>query len=172
VAMSPYPHPIRPDGYSFMLWLLRPFHSFALVSGLQHLMGLASAVMVYALLRVRFRLPGWGATLATVPLLFDAYQIQLEHLVLSDTLFGFLLVSIVTLVLWHGKDLTWKHGALIGLLLGIATLTRSVGTPVLFAVVVYFLVRWIRWRVLGATVLLCAWPGTRAGSGRCTASRG
>ncbi|HZE34663.1 MAG TPA: hypothetical protein VE198_24905, partial [Actinoallomurus sp.] len=37
VAMSPYPHPIRPDGYSFLLWILRPFHSFALVAGLQHL---------------------------------------------------------------------------------------------------------------------------------------
>ena len=72
VAMSPYPHPIRPDGYSFLLWLLKPFHSFALVTGLQHLMGLAGAVMIYAVLRKRFRLPGWGAALATAPLLFDA----------------------------------------------------------------------------------------------------
>src|SRR5262245_43038059 len=36
VAMSPYPHAIRPDGYSFLLWLLKPFHSFALVAGIQH----------------------------------------------------------------------------------------------------------------------------------------
>jgi hypothetical protein len=158
VAMAPYPHPIRPDGYSFLLWLLRPFHSFAVVAGVQHLMGLAAAVMIYALLRVKFGLPWWGASLATVPLLFDGYQIQLEHLILSDTVFGFLLVSIVTLLLWHGKDLTWKLGAVVGLLLGIATLTRSVGTPVLLAVVVYYLIRRIHWRVIGATVLLCAIP--------------
>jgi hypothetical protein len=158
VAMAPYPHPIRPDGYSFFLWILKPFHSFMLVAAVQHLMGLAAAVMIYALLHKRFGLPGWGASLATVPLLFDGYQIQLEHLILSDTMFGFLLVSIVTLLLWHGRDLTWKTGALAGLLLGLATLTRTVGTPVLAAVVVYFLVRRIKWRVIIATVAVCALP--------------
>ncbi|GAA4608715.1 hypothetical protein GCM10023195_34430 [Actinoallomurus liliacearum] len=158
VAMAPYPHPIRPDGYSFLLWILKPFHSFMLVATIQHLMGLASAVMIYAVLRKRFRLPGWGASLATVPVLYDGYQIQLEHLILSDTTFGFLLVSIVTLLLWHGRDLTWKTGALAGLLLGLATLTRTVGTPVLAAVVVYFLVRRIKWRVIVATVAVCALP--------------
>jgi hypothetical protein len=158
VAMKPYPHPIRPDGYSFLLWLLKPFHSFMLVTGLQHLMGLAGAVMIYALLRRRFGLPGWGAALATTPLLFDAYQIQLEHLILSDVMFGFLLVSVVTLLLWHGRDLTWKVGAVVGLLLGLATLTRTVGEPVVAAVIVYFLIRRIRWRVLAATLALCALP--------------
>lgn len=164
VAMSPYPHPIRPDGYSFLLWILRPFHSFALVAGLQHLMGLAGAVMIYAVLRKRFRLPGWGAALATVPLLYDAYQIQLEHLILSDIMFEFLLVSVVTILLWYGKELTWKVGGVIGLLLGLMTLTRTVGEPVLLAVVVYLLIRRLNWRVLVATVALCALPlGAYAG---------
>jgi hypothetical protein len=164
VAMSPYPHPIRPDGYSFLLWILRPFHSFALVAGLQHLMGLAGAVMIYAVLRKRFRLPGWGAALATVPLLYDAYQIQLEHLILSDIMFEFLLVSVVTILLWYGKELTWKVGAVVGLLLGLMTLTRTVGEPVLLAVVVYLLIRRLNWRVLVATVALCALPlGAYAG---------
>lgn len=164
VAMAPYPHPIRPDGYSFLLWILKPFHSFALVAGLQHLMGLAGAVMIYALLRKRFRLPGWGASLATVPLLYDAYQIQLEHLILSDIMFEFLLVSVVTILLWHGKALTWKVGGAVGLLLGLMTLTRTVGEPVLVAVVVYLLIRRLNWRVLVATVALCALPlGAYAG---------
>ncbi len=158
VAMAPYPHPIRPDGYSFLLWALKPFHSFALIAVLQHLMGLAGAVMVYALLRRRFGLPGWGAAPATVPLLYDGYEIQLEHLILSDTLFAFLLLSVVTLLLWYGRDLTWKGGAVAGLLLGLATLTRSVGTPVLAAVIVYLLARRVRWRVVAATVGLCALP--------------
>jgi 4-amino-4-deoxy-L-arabinose transferase-like glycosyltransferase len=164
VAMAPYPHPIRPDGYSFLLFVLRPFHSFALVAGLQHLMGLAAGVMVYALLRRKFGLPGWGASLATVPLLYDGYEIQLEHLILSDVMFEFLLVSVVTILLWHGKELSWKMGGVVGLLLGLATLTRTVGTPVLLAVVVYFLIRRIRWRVLVATLALCALPlGAYAG---------
>jgi hypothetical protein len=164
VAMAPYPHPIRPDGYSFFLWALKPFHSFALVVGLQHLMGLAGAVMIYALLRKRFGLPGWGAALATVPLLYDAYQIQLEHLILSDVMFEFLLVSVVTVLLWHGTALTWKVGGAVGLLLGLMTLTRTVGEPVLLAVVVYLLIRRLNWRVLVATVALCALPlGAYAG---------
>ena len=158
VAMSPYPHPIRPDGYSFLLWLFKPFHSFALITGLQHLMGLTGAVMIYAVLRKRSRLPGWGAALATTPLLFDAYQIQLEHLILSDVLFGFLLISVVTLLMWHGLELTWKVGAAVGLLLGLATLTRTVGEPVVVAVIAYYLVRRFNWRVLVATLALCALP--------------
>ncbi len=98
VAMRMYPHPVRPDGYSFLLWALQPFHSFALVATLQHAMGIAIAVMIYALLRTRFGLPGWGATLAAAPVLLDAYQIQLEHLLLSDVLFTFLTVSAITLL--------------------------------------------------------------------------
>jgi hypothetical protein len=158
VAIAPYPHPIRPDGYSLLLWVLKPLHSFAVVAGVQHLMGLTSAIMIYALLRKKFGLPGWGAALATTPLLFDSYQIQLEHLILSDVTFGFLLVSVVTILLWYGKELTWKMGAVVGLLLGLATLTRTVGEPVLVAVVVYYLIRRLNWRVLAATVALCALP--------------
>ena len=71
-------------------WLLKPFHSFTLVTFTQHLMGLATAVLIYALLLRKFRLPKWGATLAAAPVLFDAYQIQLEQLIMSDTQFTLL----------------------------------------------------------------------------------
>ncbi|GAB3908595.1 hypothetical protein GCM10027612_83140 [Microbispora bryophytorum subsp. camponoti] len=60
VALRPRPHPIRPDGYSFWLLLLKPFHSFSLVVLTQHLMGLAAAFLIYALLTRRFGMPGWG----------------------------------------------------------------------------------------------------------------
>src|SRR5919201_5877952 len=65
------PDPARAGGYGFLLWVLRPLHSFALVAALQHLMGLAMGVLIYLLAR-RHGLPAWGATLATVPVLFDA----------------------------------------------------------------------------------------------------
>jgi Dolichyl-phosphate-mannose-protein mannosyltransferase len=159
VAMSPYPHPIRPDGYAFFLLALRPFHSFALVVGLQHLMGLAMAAMIYALLRVRFGLPKWGATLAAAPVLLDAYQIQLEHLILSDVPFTFMVIAVVVALMWYAKP-SWKVGAVIGLTLGLATLTRSVGLPVLLAVVVFMLTRRAR----------CPWPPIRCGSTTTTAS--
>ncbi|GAA2422272.1 hypothetical protein GCM10010191_37490 [Actinomadura vinacea] len=157
VAMKPYPHPLRPDGYSFLLLLLKPFHSFGLVIAMQHLMGLAMGVMVYALLRRRFRLPGWGAALATTPFLLDAYQIQLEHLILSDTMFTFLVVAAVTVLLWHDRT-TWKIAASLGLIIGLAWLTRSVGLPVLLGVLTYMLIRRTGWRMLAVTLAACALP--------------
>ncbi|MGH3392439.1 MAG: hypothetical protein ACRDOO_26525, partial [Actinomadura sp.] len=156
-AMQPYPHPIRPDGYSFYLMLLRPFHSFALVVTVQHAMGVAMAVMIYVLLRQRFGLPGWGAALPTAPVLLDAYQIQLEHVILSDVPFTFLVFSAVTLLLWRARP-SWRLGSAIGLILGLAILTRSVGLPVLFAFIVFMLVQRMRWRVIAATLAVAAVP--------------
>jgi hypothetical protein len=93
IALAPSPDPVRPAGYGFLLWALRPFHSFALVVALQHLMGLAIAVMIYALVHHRYTRPRWAAVLATLPVLFDAYQLELEQLIMSDVLFMFLLTA-------------------------------------------------------------------------------
>src|SRR3984885_8302746 len=93
--------PTRVSGYEIMLKILQPFHSYALITILQHLMGLAVAVMIYALARHRFGAPPWLATLATVPVLYDGYEIELEHLILSDVPFLFLLVLATTMLLWN-----------------------------------------------------------------------
>ncbi|HEY3687183.1 MAG TPA: hypothetical protein VGL93_29370 [Streptosporangiaceae bacterium] len=156
-ALHLQPHNIRPSGYSVMLRALEPLHSFAVVTIVQHLMGLACGVLVYALLRHRYRLPGWGASLAAVPALFDAYQIALEHLVLSDTLFGFLTVLAVTIALWR-RTISVKRGIVIGLLIAGAALTRSVGLPLLAVFVGYLLLRRVGWRVLVSTVTACVIP--------------
>ncbi|GII77925.1 hypothetical protein Sru01_29070 [Sphaerisporangium rufum] len=157
VALHPRPHPIRPDGYGFWLLILKPFHSFAMVVFTQHLMGLATAVLIYALLRRRFGLPDWGATLATMPVLFDAYQIQLEQLIMSDSMFTLLIVGLTVLVLWHRRP-TWRVGAAVGLLLALTALTRSIGLPILAVVVVYLLVKRTGWRPIVAVVAACGVP--------------
>ena len=100
--------PTRVSGYSIFLKLLEPLHSYAAVTILQHLMGLGVAVMMYMLARYRYRAPAWLATLATVPVLYDGFGIQLEHLVLSDIPFLFLLMLAVTLVLWDPVPSTWR----------------------------------------------------------------
>ncbi|MEV5576322.1 phospholipid carrier-dependent glycosyltransferase [Spirillospora sp. NPDC052269] len=132
-ALNPRPSPTRTTGYSMLLWLLRPAHSLFLIVFVQHVLGLAVAVMLYALLR-RARLPGWGAVLASLPVLFDGYQIELEHLVMSETLFTFLLVSGMTVLLWRplGTDRarpSWKQALAAGALLSAATIVRSAGAP-------------------------------------------
>ncbi|MDF5757706.1 hypothetical protein [Spongiactinospora sp. TRM90649] len=158
VALHPYrPHPIRPNGYGFYLLAMEPLHSFSLVVFTQHLMGLATAVLVYLLLSRKFGLPGWGATLAAVPVLFDAYQIQLEHLIMSDALFILLVVGVITLVLWH-RRMSWRIGAAVGLLCAFTALTRSIGLAILALVVVYLLIKRVGWRPIAAMITACAVP--------------
>ncbi|GAA0987200.1 hypothetical protein GCM10009555_066050 [Acrocarpospora macrocephala] len=157
VALHPRPHPIRPDGYGFWLLMLKPLHSLALVVFTQHLMGLGTGVLIYALLTRRFNLPGWGATLAAVPVLFDAYQIQIEQMIMSDAMFVLLVVGVITLVLWH-REMSWKVGAAVGGLLALTALTRSIGLPILALVVVYLLVKRTGWKTILALVTACAIP--------------
>ena len=138
--------PVRVSGYSVFLKILEPFHSYALITILQHLMGLAVAVLVYALARHRYGAPAWLATLAAVPVLYDGYEIELEHLILSDVPFLFVITLAVTLLLWDPGRLSTRRAAVIGLLLGLGVVLRSLGEPVLVLVVLYMIIRRFSWR--------------------------
>ena len=107
------PDPSRVGGYGFMLWVLRPLHSFALVAGVQHLMGLAMGVLIYLLAR-RYGLPAWAATLAAIPVLFDAYQLQLESDALPDVPFGFLVMLALYLLLRSPGERRLRAGTALG----------------------------------------------------------
>jgi hypothetical protein len=157
IGLHPFPHPVRPDGYGFLLRLLRPFHSVVLVVAVQHLMGLSMGVMIYALLRHRYARPRWVACLAAVPVLFDAYELDLEHLMMSDVLFMFLAVTAVTVALWR-ETMTWRAGIIAGVLLALAILTRTVGLPLVVLLVVFLLLRRVSWRTVAATAVAAALP--------------
>ena len=87
-AFRPYPFAARPVGYSLLLlWPLRVFHSVAAVAIIQHIFGLLAGILIFVLLRLRFQFASWTATLAAAPVLLSAYEIQLEHFMLSDALF-------------------------------------------------------------------------------------
>jgi hypothetical protein len=150
--------PTRVSGYSVLLKILQPFHSYALITILQHLMGLAVAVMVYALARHRFGAPAWLATLATVPVLYDGFEIQLEHLILSDVPFLFLLTLATTMLLWDPAGPSTRRSAVIGLLLGLGVVLRSVGEPLLAVFVVYMVIRRFSWRKVAALFVVGVVP--------------
>jgi len=150
--------PTRASGYSVLLKILQPFHSYALITILQHIMGLAIAVMVYALARHRFGAPAWAATLATVPVLYDGFEIQLEHLILADIPFLFALMLAVTLLLWSKERPSLLRCAVIGLLLGISDTLRSVSLPLLVVIAVYMVIRRAGWRQIGVLIVTCALP--------------
>ncbi|MEZ7129312.1 hypothetical protein ACBR40_28610 [Nonomuraea sp. AD125B] len=149
-VFHPRPDLVRPAGYSMFIKLLEPLHSFAAVAAVQHLMGLAAGVLIY---RVARRAPRWAATLATVPVLLDAYQVELEHLLVSDTLFMFLVVSAVAL----GATRRTGAAVAIGLLLAAATLTRTVGQPLIVVFAAWFLLR-RRFRPTGALLAAALVP--------------
>ncbi|MEO5875667.1 MAG: hypothetical protein ABIS86_15440 [Streptosporangiaceae bacterium] len=155
-AVRMRPHEARPNGYSFLLAAFRPVHAYWPTIVLQHLLGLAVGVMIYALLVRRGSRP-WVACLAGAPVLLDAYEIQLEHLLLSDTLFVFLMTAALLVILWPGP-LTLQRAAGLGALLAAAGLTRSIGLALVPVVLLWLIVRRAGWRRLAIVVAVCALP--------------
>jgi len=147
------PGVVRPSGYSIMLWLLEPLHSLMAVVGVQNAMGLGIGVTGYALAR-HLGVPGWGATLAMVPVLLSAYAVQLEHFLLSDTLFAFLVMIAVALMMWWPDPPVWAC-AVTGLLLAAAALTRSEGTPLLIVFLIFLVIRFAGWRTIASIAVMC-----------------
>ncbi|MFD0691311.1 hypothetical protein [Actinomadura fibrosa] len=148
-ALHPKPSPSKTLGYPFALRLLEPLHSLTAVVVAQHLMGLAVAAMAYAVL-CRAGLPALVSATVTLPLLYDAYTVEIEHLLMSETLFTFLIAAALTLLLWRirGADPgpAWWTAAAAGLLLGYAVLVRSAGAPLVPVVLLCLLLRRRGWR--------------------------
>jgi hypothetical protein len=155
-AVTHIPDVVRPNGYSFFIDLLLPLHSAYPLALLQAAMGVAIGVIVYALLRRR-GLPWWGATLAALPVLFDSYELHLEHMVTADTLFIFLGTVAIVILCWNDRP-SVPVMAVAGLLIGYATVVRSVGQPLLVVVLVALLVRRVGWRRLVTLLVAGAMP--------------
>jgi len=143
-AVHLVPETIRPSGYALLLAALEPLHRFAAVTGVQHLLGLATGAGVYAVLRVR-GVRALVATLAALPVLLDAYEIQLEHLVMADTLFMFLVTAGVVLLCLRNQP-GWILAGAAGLLLGASAVVRTDGRPLLVVVALCLIVRRAGWR--------------------------
>jgi hypothetical protein len=150
-AITHVPDEVRPNGYPFFLDLLLPLHSLYPVALLQAAMGVGLGVAIYALLRHR-GLPWWGAILPTLPVLFDSYELHLEHMVTADPLFIFLATIAVVILCWSDRPSVLAV-AIAGLLIGYATVVRSVGEPLLVVVLVCLLVRRVGWLRLGTVAV-------------------
>ncbi|MFI6992782.1 hypothetical protein [Nonomuraea wenchangensis] len=146
----------HPIGYPLLLRALLPFHSVELVAAVQHALGLGIAVLVYAVLRRRSA-PAWAAAAATVPPLFDASFLRLEHAVLSDTQFIFLVVAGLAVLMWSPR-LSVRAATAAGLLFALAALTRTIALPLLLLVVLVLAVRRAGWRRLAALALAGTLP--------------
>jgi hypothetical protein len=163
-ALRPTPDLSKTTGYSLFLRALLPVHSFTLVTGLQHLMGLGIAVMIYLLARRAGVSKRW-ATVATLPVLLDGFEIEDEHMVMAEALFTFLVMLAMLLILWRYRT-AWPIALVAGLLVGYAVDVRSEGLPLLILLPVFLAYRavrqgWKKWSGWVAAIALavgCAAP--------------
>ncbi|MPY84032.1 MAG: hypothetical protein GEV00_12070 [Actinophytocola sp.] len=139
------PGGMHPIGYDLLV--LEPLLSVGgleLVTAVQHLAGLGCALGLY-LLALRLRAPAWLAAIAAAPVLLDAYVVQIEQMIMSDTWQLVLLVAILWLLIGTGAP-NPRRAALAGLLLGVAVAIRLIAVTLFAPAVVYLLIAGGAWR--------------------------
>ncbi|MBB5155815.1 glycosyltransferase family 2 protein [Saccharopolyspora phatthalungensis] len=132
-----FPGGINPIGYELFLWPLLAVGSLTFVAAVQHLLGLALGLGIYALLR-RFGVRTWIAALASAPVMLDAYQVQIEHHIMSDLLFQVLLLAAIYVLTWRGAPGP-KLAALAGIVLAAAVMVRIVGVTLVIPAAAFVL---------------------------------
>ena len=152
------PQQVRPIGYALFLSLL-PLKSVGLmvIPFLQHGLGLATGVLIYALM-LRLGVRPWAGALAAAPVLLDAYQLNIEEYILSESLYELLIVAGCALILWRRRPAV-VPAALAGLLFAVAAATRVSGLVIVLpgALALAFLGRRRLWP-LGAFLAAFAIP--------------
>ncbi len=143
-----------PPGYQLVL---KPFLAVAnldMVAAVQHLLGLAMAVALYALL-LRRGAPRWLAALAVAPVLLDGYQLQMEQTVMPDVLFEALLAAGLVVLLWRPVPRLWML-LVAGVLLGSTATMWEPGEILIVPAVIYVLFVAAGWRrTLRNAALVC-----------------
>jgi hypothetical protein len=130
-----------PVGYRLPLRLILAVGNFDLVAVVQHLLGLAMAVIIYLVL-VRRGTARWLAAVAVAPVLLDAYQIQMEQMILPDIWFEALIVAGVAALLRWGRPgpPTIRMIVAGGLMLGTSATFRQVGEILIVPALLFALV--------------------------------
>ena len=139
MAATGVPSMVRVGGYALVVAPFLEIGSAGALIVVQHLLGLALAVGLYALLLRR----GVSKTLALVavlPAALDPYLINIEHMIMSETVFHAGLAGAFAAALWSER-LATREAALAGLLLGYASVVRSVAVPFVVLFAIYLLVR-------------------------------
>jgi len=141
---------LRQSGYSVLIIPVLLAHDLWIIPLVQHLVGLATALLVYAVL-IRFGTRTALAAVAAIPVLFDPLQLVLEQYVLSDVWTVFLILAALVLLVWRRDAAArkpvrersasgWVPAAVCGLLLGVAVTFRDEVLIMIVPPVLYVLV--------------------------------
>jgi hypothetical protein len=143
----------QPLGYAFFLWPVLKLGNLFVVVALQHAMGLGIGVAIYVLC-MRYGVSRWIAAAATIPILLDAYEVQIEQNVMSEALFEALIVGGLLALLWHRRPCT-RALVIGGALLGASVLVRVVALPAIGPAMLFaFVCGSGGWRRLGRAALV------------------
>jgi 4-amino-4-deoxy-L-arabinose transferase-like glycosyltransferase len=120
--------PFRTVGYPFFLRVLHVFSDhLSLVVAVQHLLGVATALLLFGAVR-RAGGPAWLGLVPAAVVLLGGDHVLFEHAVLTETLYTFLIAAALyagVRALEGGSTLGWPAAA--GLLLGLAATVRIAG---------------------------------------------
>jgi hypothetical protein len=145
----------QPSGYAVVIELLSYVtHDLTAITVLQHVVGLATGVLVYALSR-KLEVPHLLAAAAAAIVLLDSYTLALEQHVLSESVFALcLLVSAYLAVVARGPAALAASGLVLG---GAATIrvVALFAIPVWLAYVVW---RHRSWAAVASAVVAVALP--------------
>ncbi|HUJ07210.1 MAG TPA: hypothetical protein VLX31_13970 [Streptosporangiaceae bacterium] len=114
-----------PVGYKIPLKMILAVGDLGTVEFVQHLLGIAIAVTIY-LVMVRRGVVRWLAALAIAPVLLDAYQLNVEAMIMPDVWFEAFIVGGLAMLLWR-ENLTLPMAMIGGALLGGSVGLRQVG---------------------------------------------
>ncbi|HTA96362.1 MAG TPA: hypothetical protein VK730_01815 [Solirubrobacteraceae bacterium] len=152
--------PTREVGYPLFireLHALWPTH-LAWVIALQHLFGLASALLVFLAVR-RAGGPPWLGLLPAALVALNGAEMFLEHTPLTESLFIFLLALGLYFATHAAGARTPLWAALAGLALGLANTVRVVALPLMVVLLLWLLFAsggtWRRRLLAGAVSLAC-----------------
>jgi len=126
-----------PLGYRVVLRAILLVGDLGTVAVIQHLLGLAIAVTMYAVL-LRRGTPRWLAAVAAAPVLLDAYQLQMEATIMPDVWFEAMLAAGLAVLLWR-PAVTLRRAVLAGLILGASATVRQIGEVIILPVLLYLL---------------------------------
>lgn len=155
-AFSDRPSGWRPILYSLLLRPLLAVGDVAIVPVVQHLAGLAVALVLFLVLR-RAGVGPNVAALGVAPVLLDGYQLIIEHYVLTEAFFQLLVVAAMGLLAWRARPAVPAVAA-AGLLLSLAGLTRFIGVVLIGPALLYLALRRMGWLRAGVLVTAFVLP--------------
>jgi Dolichyl-phosphate-mannose-protein mannosyltransferase len=152
--------PARPAGYSMFLVAMHELSANVdFTVWVQHLIGIATGLILYAMVR-RVGGPRWAGAVAAAPVLLGVDQIIHEQALLSEVLFVFLIAAVLYASVRALEEprrlldlISTRTGWIIvaGALMGLSVWVRAVGSPLIpfFALWFLFAIPGSWWRRVG-----------------------